>query len=178
MAEETNMFKDHSNGIEQDSSNSQEVVARRDLEQCKSQIEDWKNKFLRAQADFDNFTRRIEKEKVTWLRAGQMPILRELLNIVDDVDRALANQVSSQLTPELQQWLAGFSLIGKALHKLITSHGVEEIKQISTFDPTIHEALIQVDAADRKSGDIIEVLQKGYMFKGEVLRAAKVSVAK
>jgi molecular chaperone GrpE len=176
MAEETNMFKDHGE-VEQDSVSSQET-AHRDLAQCKAQIEDWKNKFLRAQADFDNFTRRIEKEKVTWLRAGQMPILKELLNIVDDVDRALTNQISTQLTPELQQWFAGFSLIGKALHKLLTSHGVEEIKQINTFDPVIHEALIQVDAADRKSGDIIEVLQKGYMFKGEVLRAAKVSVAK
>lgn len=69
-------------------------------------------------------------------------------------------------------------MIAKALHKLLAAHGVEEIKQVTIFDPMLHEALVQVEMPGQPSGSIVEVLQKGYMFKGEVLRPAKVSVAK
>ncbi len=145
-----------------------------ELDQCKLAVEEWKNKFLRAQADFDNFTRRIEREKVTWLRFGQAALLKDLLPIVDNVDRALASQSK---TPDLQQLLIGFELIGKEFHKFLTAQGVEEIKHVATFDPQLHEALMRVESHEHKPGEIVAVLEKGYLFKGEVLRPAKVSVA-
>lgn len=149
-------------------------LASGELEQCKVALEEWKNKFLRTQADFDNFTRRIEREKITWLRFGQAALLKDLLPIVDNIDRALASQVT---TEEPQQLLTGFELIRKEFHKFLTANGVEEIKQMATFDPQLHEALMQVESPDHKPGTIVQVLEKGYQFKGEVLRPAKVSVA-
>ncbi|MCL4229809.1 nucleotide exchange factor GrpE [Candidatus Dependentiae bacterium] len=147
------------------------------LELCQAQLQEWREKYLRVQADFDNFTRRIEKEKSSWMRVVQATMLKDMLTIVDDVERAFATNMAIELTPELQQWLAGFELIGKSLQKFLLAQGVEEISQMSTFDPRLHEALMQVTSADHASGSIVEVFQKGYLFKDEVLRPAKVSVA-
>ena len=76
------------------------------------------------------------------------------------------------------QSIAGFALIHKELHKFLEKHGVTEIKEVAEFDPNLHEAIMNVESADHQSGAIVQVLQKGYMFKGQVLRPAKVSVAK
>lgn len=147
------------------------------LQQCKAQLEEAQNKFLRVQADLDNFSRRVEKEKTTWIRVGQATLLKDILSIVDDMERAFSTK-QENITPEMQQWLSGFELIAKGLTKFLATHGVTEISQMKTFDPNLHEALMQVPSPEHhKAGDIIQVLQKGYEFKGEVLRPAKVSVA-
>jgi molecular chaperone GrpE len=156
-------------------SDSQDQIA---LQQCQVQLQEWKEKYVRVQADLDNFSRRVEKEKSTWMRVAQAAILKDLLNIVDDVERAFSTTTAISLTAELQQWLTGFELIARGLQKFLISQGVEEISQIQSFDPNLHEALMQVDSPEHTSGTIIRVFQKGYMFKGEVLRPAKVSVAR
>lgn len=147
------------------------------LEHCQAQLQEWREKYLRVQADFDNFTRRIEKEKVSWMRVVQATMLKDILAIVDDVERAFTTHAAVELTPELQKWLTGFELIGRGLQKFLLSQGVEEIVQIKTFDPSLHEALLQIESPNHISGNIVEVFQKGYLFKNEVLRPAKVSVA-
>lgn len=152
-------------------------VGTQALELCQAQLQEWREKYLRVQADFDNFTRRVEKERASWMRVVQATMLKDILAIVDDVERAFTTNTAIELTPELQQWLTGFELIGKSLQKFLLAQGVEEIAQMSTFDPHLHEALMQVASADHSSGSIVEVFQKGYLFKDEVLRPAKVSVA-
>ncbi len=139
------------------------------LKECVAQKEEWKDRFLRTAADFENFKKRTEKERVLWISNAQSTLLNDLVNVVDNFDRAFEQQHEN---------IAGFELIYKELKKLLEKYGVTEIKEVSHFDPKLHEAIMQVDSPDHKPGDIVKVLQKGYLFKGELLRPTKVSVAK
>ncbi len=148
------------------------------LDACKIECEQWKDKFVQVSADMQNYKRRVEKEQSMWTRRAQEDVLIKLLTIVDDFDRALAEHEKHERTPELDTWLEGFELIGKGLYKFLGNMNVVEIKQMKTFDPTLHEAIAQVDMPDKSEGDIVDVVQKGFMFGDEVLRPAKVTVAK
>lgn len=151
---------------------AQEVSASK-LKECESQNEEWKERFLRNAADFENFKKRTEKEKLLWMSAAQSSILQELITIVDNFDRAF-----TQPATDPKEAIAGFALIYKELQKMLEKYGVTEIKDLKEFNPAFHEAIMQVESPDHKAGDIVQVLQKGYLFKAEVLRPAKVSVAK
>ncbi len=148
------------------------------LERCKAEVEQWKERFVHVSADLDNFTRRINKERLQWAHRSQEMILVDLLTIVDDFDRSMQEQKKLELSQDMKTWLSGFTMIHTALKKLLEKYDVKEITQVTVFDPVLHEALAQVDAPERKSGDIVQVMQKGYYFKDAVLRPAKVSVAK
>ncbi|MEX0849156.1 MAG: nucleotide exchange factor GrpE [Candidatus Dependentiae bacterium] len=148
------------------------------LDACKVESHEWKNKFMLISADMQNYKRRIEKEQSMWTRRAQEDILVKLLAIVDDFDRALAEHKKQEKTPELDAWLKGFEMIGKGLYKFLGTMHVSEIEQMQAFDPMLHEAIAQVDMPDVTSGDIVDVVQKGFMFGDEVLRPAKVTVAK
>lgn len=149
------------------------------LKECLVQKDEWKDRCIRAAAEFENYKKRTEKERLLWISSAQSSVLADVLNIVDDFDRAFA---AFSARPEEQRSSvskdAGFELIYKSLQKILEKYGVQEIKEIGEFDPNLHEAIMQVESADHKPGDIVQILQKGYMFKGQVLRPAKVSVAK
>ncbi|BDC34669.1 hypothetical protein Noda2021_06270 [Candidatus Dependentiae bacterium Noda2021] len=147
------------------------------LTQCQQELEDWKGRALRLSADFDNYQRRNEKEKASWMHIAQSNVFTDLLSIIDDFDRAV-DQLSKNAHHEIKAQLDGFVLIQKNLYKVLEKYGVKEITQMTTFDPEIHEGLVQVDSPDHESGAIVGVLQKGFTFKNSVLRPAKVSVAK
>jgi molecular chaperone GrpE len=158
------------------------------LAECQSQANEWKDRALRTAADYENFKKRSEKERLLWISSAQSAVLLDLISIVDDFDRAFSSLPSLHLSGSSDsassggqardQSRAGFELIYKSLQKILEKYGIQEIKDLSHFDPTKHEAIMQVESADHKPGDIVQVLQKGYLFKGEVLRPAKVSVAK
>ncbi len=148
------------------------------LQVCKKERDEWKDRTLRATADFVNYKKRVEKEQALWSRRAQAAILTDLLDTVDDFDRAIAEHEKKERTPELDAWLAGFELIRNKFTKLLSKHNVIEIEQIKTFDPQLHEALVHLESKEHKPGQIIEVMQKGYLIKDQVLRPAKVSVSK
>ncbi len=133
-----------------------------------SQHADIKDKFIRVTADFENYKRRMQKEQAQWFDLGQTKVLSSLVNVVDDFDRALASGQKDE----------GVILIYKSLQKLLESFEVKEISGDLPFDPELHEAILSVENSGKQSGDIVEILQKGYTYKGKVLRPAKVSVAK
>lgn len=146
-----------------------------ELASCLAERDSWKEKYVRVQADLDNFSKRIEKERLQWRNTVQAALLLDILPIVDDFDRAFEQKVESQ---DIQSWLAGFEMIRKSLQKLLEKYDVKEIPATLPFDPEYHEALVQVESPAHASGEIVGILQKGYTFRGEVLRPAKVSVAK
>jgi len=148
------------------------------LQACQTELADWKDRFMHVTADMQNYKRRMESERVMWAHRAQEKVLLGLLAIVDDFDRALAEHEKVEHTEDLDAWLQGFELIGKSLYKYLASVGVQPIEQVNTFDPELHEAVVQIEAADKASGDIVEVMLKGYMFNDAVLRPAKVVVAK
>ncbi len=148
------------------------------LEACEVTCTEWQDKYMHVSADLQNYKRRVEKEQALWTRQAKAELLLKLLAIVDDFDRALSEHQKQERTAEFDTWLEGFELIGKGLYKFLQQMDVTEIDQMQSFDPTLHEAVVQVDSDKHSSGDIVDIIQKGFMFSGHVLRPAKVTVAK
>lgn len=140
------------------------------LETCQKERDEWKEKYLYLRADFDNAQRRMAKDMERLVWEAQAKLLREIVDVVADFERALN---SGQTASEQQ----GLVLIYKRLLKILDQAGVKEIEASQNFDPALHEAVAHVNAPGHESGSIVEVLQKGYRFKHEVLRPARVSVA-
>jgi molecular chaperone GrpE len=138
------------------------------LESCHKERDEWKEKYLYARADFDNAQRRMAKDMDRLLWDAQAKVLREVLEVVADFERALEAHKEAQ---------DGFALIYKRMLKLLDQAGVKEITVGKDFDPELHEAVAHVAAQDHESGSVVQVLQKGYLFKNEILRPARVSVA-
>jgi molecular chaperone GrpE len=179
-----NMKFDNENdtAVSQDSEEKQEPAAvdqkqKDELQARIKEVEDLKETCKRVAADFENFKKRVERDRVSWTHSAQAEVLRDLLPIVDDFDRAIG-QYQKHEQSEHAQWLAGFDLIRKAFAKFLQNYGVTEIQQSTHFDPELHEAVVQVDSKTHESGTIVEVVQKGYMLNGHVLRVARVTVAK
>jgi molecular chaperone GrpE len=159
------------------SNTAQENQTNQALAQCQTELDEWKGRALRVAADFDNYQKRIEKEKTSWMQIAQSNVFVDLLSIVDDFERAL-QQTRKEHANDAHHLRAGLELIQKNLQKMLEKYGVKEIDQIHTFDPELHEGLVQVESPDHQPGSIVTVLQKGYLFKNSVLRPAKVSVAR
>lgn len=160
---------------------STQPPAENNLAQCQAEAAQLKQELARMQdnykytlADLENLRKRHERERVQIIQTSQATILRDLIAIVDDFDRTFDEAKKSG---NIDARLAGFEFIYKALHKLLATYGVEEITQIKQFDPELHEAISQEQVDGKEAGDIVTVLQKGYRFKGMVLRPARVTVA-
>ncbi len=148
------------------------------LAACEEQLQQWKEKFARVSADLENFKRRMEKERLRWMKHAQTQLIKDFLVVLDDFERVGQQKEQKELSPEVKKLFAGFLIIGSSLDKVLKKAGLSEIDQMKNFDPNLHEALVQVESDDHKPGEIVQVLQKGYMFNDELLRPAKVSVAK
>ena len=140
-------------------------------ESCKDQL-------VRVQADFQNYKRRTEKERAQWIVHAQVRVLESILPLVDELELALKSSEQYEFNEDTRKWLEGFTLMQQNLHKRLEKLGVKEIDCSGSFDPQLHEALMNVDSPDHESGAIVAVLSKGYVLGDEVLRHAKVSVAK
>lgn len=149
-----------------------------ETEICREQLNKAEERIKYLLADFENFRRNTEKERAVWVHSAQARVFIDLLTIVDNFDRAIIELSSASLTDVERARFQGFELISKELSALFSRYGVSEVSVAVPFDPEKHEALVQVDVADKKSGEIVSILQKGYVFKDTVLRPAKVSVAK
>ncbi len=142
------------------------------------QQDSYKDQLLRVTADFANYKRRTEKERGQWIMQAQVRVLQTFLPLVDELELALRSSSQYEFTQDTQKWLDGFTLMQQNLHKRLEDLGVKEIDCSGAFDPQYHEALMHVESPDHESGAIVAVLGKGYLLGDEVLRHAKVSVAK
>ncbi len=144
---------------------------------CQEKLAKTTEKLAYLTADFENFRRRTEKERVQWAHAAQVSVLMDMVTIFDDFERAFTDLSKQQLPAELKSYFSGFELIYKAFLKLLAKYGIQEITETGTFNPEYHEAVMQVANSDKEPGSVVAVLQKGYTYKDTVLRPAKVSVA-
>ena len=148
--------------------------------ELKTEVEkgkDCQDKLLRAQADFDNLRKRLEKERVVFLKYANEGILLELLNVLDDLERTI--NLAEGKHEDLNAFLKGVEMILAHLYDLLKQHGIKPIEaEGKVFDPHYHEALMQVENKDLPEHTIVEVLQKGYLMHERVIRTAKVKVSK
>jgi molecular chaperone GrpE len=138
---------------------------------------------LRALADFDNYRKRVERERGAAERSGKRAILLALLDVMDDFDRAIEHVDQSSGAPDAVA--RGLRAIHKRLADALRAQGVTPIESVGQqFDPTRHEAVGAKDAGACKSGIVLEPgavtdeTRRGYLWDGEVLRPASVHVAK
>ncbi|HEX2191127.1 MAG TPA: nucleotide exchange factor GrpE [Longimicrobiaceae bacterium] len=134
-----------------------------------------RERYLRLAAEFDNYRKRVEREKSeSWNRA-QAQLAEKLLDVLDDLQRV------ARFNPETataQSLLEGTQMVERKLQRALESAGVEEVEaEGQPFDPAAHEALMTVPADSREEDDTVaDVFQKGYRFKGILLRPARVRV--
>jgi molecular chaperone GrpE len=143
--------------------------------------ESFKDQFFRMSADFANYRRRMEKERTTWVQTGQNAIIQSFLPLFDDIERAFEAAQKAAAADSAHAGVAsivnGLNLVEKNMRKVLSDLGVQEVDCSGVFDPQLHEALMQTAAEGKESGAIVQVLSKGYVYKGTVVRHAKVSVA-
>lgn len=153
---------------------SQDSLLQDQIKQLETEKEEFKNKYLRTQADFDNFRRRTQKERENDLKYKSQELVSEILPVLDNFNRALQTEVNDEGT---QSFVDGVKMVYNQLHQALEKAGVEEIKaENEQFDPNLHQAVMQVKEEGYESNQIVEVLQKGYKLKERVIRPAMVKV--
>jgi molecular chaperone GrpE len=133
------------------------------------------DRLLRKTAEFDNYRKRIDKERRDQIEWAAADVLSEVLNVLDDFDRAL----SAEAPPEAQAYRAGVELIHRQLGEILRKRGVTPFDTLGAdFDPHLHQAVAYEETPGAREGEIIGELRKGYKLGERLLRPALVRVAK
>lgn len=141
-------------------------------EKAKAEAIEWKDKYIRLYAEFDNYKKRTLKEKAELILNGGEKTITSILPILDDFERAFADKGK-----DADAVREGFELIFKKLIKTLEGLGVKKIEtEEKDFDVDFHEAIAMVPGADEKKGKVIDCVQNGYTLNDKVIRHAKVAV--
>ncbi|MFR9619738.1 MAG: nucleotide exchange factor GrpE [Rikenellaceae bacterium] len=167
MAEETTEQSEESDTMAEENE-AQEATAPRE------ENVDWKDRYIRLQAEFDNYRKRTLKEKMDLVQSGGADTIKAFLPVVDDMQRALVAMEKSDDVAVLRE---GVQLIWQKLSETLKQRGVNEIEAVGLeLDTDLHEAVARFAAGEEQQGKIIDVVQSGYTMGEKVLRFAKVVV--
>jgi molecular chaperone GrpE len=135
--------------------------------------ENW-DLFLRARADFENYRKTMLRDRDASIRRGKRDLFLKLLDIRDNFDRALGGQNQS-----VEIIRSGIEIVARQVDSLLKTEGVEPIESAGRpFDPAVHEAIATLESPDVSVDTCTDEIQKGYLYQGEVLRAARVRVGR
>jgi molecular chaperone GrpE len=145
------------------------------LAELQRQAEDNHSRYLRAQADFDNFRRRTLKEKEELAQYASLKVISQLLPVLDNFERALQTGGEGA---ESGSFAKGVDMIYRQLNQVLEAEGLKQMEVIGQqFDPELHQAIMQVASEDHDEGTVVEVIQPGYKLKDKVIRPAMVKVS-
>ena len=162
------------NMAEENEAAADSVAEEQEVETPKVEEIDWKDKYLRLQAEFDNFRKRTLREKMALIESGGSDVWKAVLPVLDDMERAIA---ASEKSEDISALREGEKLIYNKFVDIMRQKGVVEIEVLdTTFDPDLHEAVARFAAGEEKSGKVIDVVQRGYKQGEQVLRYTKVVV--
>ena len=134
------------------------------------------DKYLRAVAELDNYRKRAVREKADAIKYGNENLLRDILPLVDNVDRALEHAGSSD---DFEAFKKGLKMLHEQLLCCLKKYGVEMIDTAGKdFDPNVHEAMLQVESDEHEASKVVSEFERGYLLNGRLLRPAKVCVCK
>jgi molecular chaperone GrpE len=156
--------------------NDPEVAGAEAAETAKlvSELDDLRQTMLRRQADFENYRKRIEKERTEDSKRTTARVIEALIPVIDGFEHALAAHGQK----EYENYRKGFELIYKQLLENVTKLGVERIDPVGKqFDPHQHQAMDRLETDEHQDGTVVQTFQPGYVFHGRVLRPAMVRVA-
>ena len=143
-----------------------------EIEELKAELNLKSDQLMRTAAEFDNFKKRTEREKASVAEFAKAGLIKQLLPIIDNIDRA------SAADRESADYIKGIEMIVKKFESVVSNLNIEEIaKAGDSFDPNYHEAVMHIEDESVGENTIVEVLQKGYKIGSTVIRAAMVKVA-
>lgn len=147
-----------------------------ELERLAAEARDMRALAQRKQAEFENFRKRIERERAETVKYASTDVVKEMLPVLDNLERAVeAAQSSAQDEGQLRE---GVEIICKQFRDTLFKLGLSEVDaKDATFDPHVHEAVGRVETDEHPEGTVVEVLQKGYLYKDRLLRPSMVSVS-
>jgi molecular chaperone GrpE len=150
------------------------VVSTDQVADLQRERDDYQDRWMRKSAEFDNYRKRIERERREQADQKVVDLLLELLLVVDDFDRALTMDAD-----EAPSYRKGVELIHSKLQDLLRKHNVKPIDSVGAdFDPNLHQAVAHEVSAEHREGEVIGELRRGYMMGDRLLRPAMVRVAK
>lgn len=178
MKEDRDKKKDNKKGGNSQPSDSKissgDIALLEECERLKAEAAQWKDKCLRVQAEFENARKRMQKEQEDFKKFAEYSIVSDILPLLDDFDRAVD---ACRKNKDVDIIMKGVEMIGRDIKALLAKYGVVEMDcQDKLFNPEYHEAIAKGTDDSRPDGAILEVYQKGYLYKERVLRPAVVKV--
>jgi molecular chaperone GrpE len=147
-----------------------------EIDRLTKEVAAYKDKWLRAEAELDNYKKRVHKERLEQLKYGYETLIRELLPVIDNLERAIEYSKKHSQKDSLYE---GVELTLKLLKKVIEGFGVSEINSIGqVFDPNLHEGVGIEEGEDYEDNVVIKEVEKGYLYRDRLIRPAKVIVGK
>lgn len=150
------------------------------IAKLEEQLKQEQEKYLRVHADFENIKKRLEREKYAAIDYASEKFAKDLLSPIDTLEMALAAEEAATSLPAeelLAKLKEGVELTIKNFYTAFEKHNISKVETDGEFDPNVHNAIMQVDSDSHETGQIVQVLQKGYMLKDRLLRPAMVSIA-
>jgi len=173
---EVEVETDLSNDVIEEQRLDEAHLLQQELDEARSQASEYLDGWQRARAEFANYKKRVEREQAQAYQAAAGNIIKRYLGILDDLERALKNRPSDN---EGAAWADGIDLVYRKFQSILESEGVKPMEADGQcFDPNLHEAISSEESDQHESGEIIEVLQQGYLLGDRVLRPAVVRVAR
>ena len=146
------------------------------IEEAEKKAAENYDKYLRAVAELDNYRKRAIRDKADAIKYGNENLLRDILPLVDSVDRALEHADTSD---DFEAFKKGLKMLHEQLLCCLKKYGVEVIDTAGKdFDPNVHEAMLQVVSDEHETGKVVNEFERGYLLNGRLLRPAKVCVCK
>lgn len=143
---------------------------------AEEEVKQWKDRYLRQAAELENYKKRNEREKADFLRRSNESFVKDLLPVLDNLERALEHPGELSRDDPFYQ---GVGMIRDEIDKILKKHGLEAIEAIgSAFDPSLHEAIMQQVENEVPENTVLTQMQRGYTFQGRLLRPAMVVVSK
>jgi molecular chaperone GrpE len=143
---------------------------RKELEEARKLAEERLTRLQYLQADFDNYRKSLDREREQAVQLAGESLIRDLLPVLDDLDRALPSL-------SLEKNREGFQLLARKLHRILENHGLRGIESRGhRFDPNLHEAIAK-EGGGGEDGIILEEYQKGYLLRSKVIRPSRVKIA-
>jgi molecular chaperone GrpE len=159
-----------------ESGDSAAAVGAVDADEIQRQRDDYYDRLLRKTAEFENYRKRVERDRQSMAESAAADLVRDLLPLVDDLERALKSEPGADGT---EGYRRGVELIHRQLLEILRKRGVRPIEALGAdFDPHFHEAVSYEPAEGRRDGEIIEEFGRGYMLGERLLRPSMVKVAK
>lgn len=153
---------------------TQDPTLLQEMDRLKGEVDNLRELYLRKLAEFDNFRKRVEREREEMRRTAAEDLVRELIPVLDNFERALQHVEGDEQLSVRQ----GVELISKQLWDILARQGMEVVDPAGQhFDPEVHEAVQRVEGGTHRPGTVVSVLAKGYLFGGRLVRPALVSVA-